>query len=494
MNTDPGPARAGDLHYAGLAALREALHAGRLSAVELVGSVIARIEARDGDINAVVVRDFERALEAARAADRALAAGDRRPLLGIPVTVKESYNVAGLPTTWGMPLGRDWRPTQDAVLVGRLKTAGAIVVGKTNVPFALGDWQSYNDLYGTTRNPWDGDRSPGGSSGGSAAALAAGYVPLELGSDIGGSLRVPAHFCGVFAHKPSQGLLPMRGHTPPGTPDSPRDVDLAVVGPMARSAADLGELFELLALPDQPLATAYQLALPPPRQTRLKDFRVLVLTEFPEIPTDRETQDSLMALAGRLAGHGASVAHESPLLPDLRRSMRSYLSLLGAFMGADMPPQTYAALQREAAQLPADDHSLAATRLRSFTLGHREWVAADRQRGAIIERWRALFEQFDVVLAPVSPSPAFAHDHTPFGARRLAINGQPMDYGDQVAWPGLATLPGLPATAMPMTRSMAGLPIGLQIVGPFLEDRTPLAFAQALEAAEGGFVPPPGFG
>jgi amidase len=203
------------LDYQSTTELVRALAARRISAVELLERAIARIEYYNPAINAVVVRDYVRARAAAIAADAALAQGERRPLLGIPMTVKESFNVAGLPITWGIPMFQYWRPNEDAVAVARLKAAGAIIIGKTNVPFALSDWQSYNDVYGTTNNPWDFGRSPGGSSGGSAASVAAGFVSLELGSDIAGSLRAPAHFCGVFAHKPSYGLVPLRGHSWP---------------------------------------------------------------------------------------------------------------------------------------------------------------------------------------------------------------------------------------------------------------------------------------
>ena len=188
----------------------------RFSSLELTDHLIARIERRDAAINAVVVRDFERAREAARAADAALARGDQRPLLGVPMTVKESFNVAGLPTTWGIPQARNFRANDDALIVARARKAGAVLLGKTNVPIVLDDWQSYNAIYGVTRNPWNLERTPGGSSGGSSAALAAGFAPLELGSDIGGSLRVPAHFTGVMALKPTLGLVPSRGHIPPG--------------------------------------------------------------------------------------------------------------------------------------------------------------------------------------------------------------------------------------------------------------------------------------
>src|SRR5438105_901463 len=237
------------LAYRTAGELATALADREISARELLDAVISRIEALDPKINAVVVRDFDRARAAADAADAALARGERRPLLGLPMTVKEAFHVAGLPTTWGNPKFKDWKAEVDALAVQRLKAAGAIILGKTNVPINLRDWQSYNEVYGTTNNPWDLSRSPGGSSGGGAAALAAGFVPLEFGSDIGGSLRAPAHFCGVFSHKPSLHLVPQRGAGPPKIPANPVRGDLAVIGPMARSAADLALALDVVAGP-----------------------------------------------------------------------------------------------------------------------------------------------------------------------------------------------------------------------------------------------------
>src|ERR1700730_3835638 len=267
--------------------LSAALAAKKVSAVELAQDAISRIERHDGKINAICVRDFDRGLEAARAADAALARGEKKPLLGIPMTVKESYNVAGLPTTWGIPAQKDFRPTEDALSISRVRDAGGVILGKTNVPLGLADWQSYNEIYGTTNNPYDLGRTPGGSSGGSSAALAAGYGPLSLGSDMGGSLRVPAFHCGVCAHKPTFALAPSRGHTPPPFPPLPFDRDLAVIGPMARSAADLSLLLDVIAGPDPMEAgKAYMLALPPPRHGALKNFRVLVILPDPVLPTN----------------------------------------------------------------------------------------------------------------------------------------------------------------------------------------------------------------
>src|SRR5215831_3648207 len=297
--------------------LSAALKAKQVSAVELAQDAIGRIERHDGKINAVCVRDFSRAREAARAADAALARGEDKPLLGIPLTVKESYNVAGLPTTWGIPQHKDFKASEDALPITRVKDAGGVILGKTNVPLGLGDWQSYNDIYGTTNNPYDLARTPGGSSGGSSAALAAGYGPLSLGSDIGGSLRVPAFHCGVYAHKPTYALVPSRGHAPPPFPPLPLDRDLAVIGPMARCAADLSLLLDVIAGPD-PLEAgkAYRLELPPPRHNALKEFRVVIIDTDPLMPTDSVVRGSIEKLAGNLGKADVNVARQSPLLPD----------------------------------------------------------------------------------------------------------------------------------------------------------------------------------
>jgi len=319
----PTPIAGSEWDYRTIKELVGALQARKISARELVDRVIARIETLDQPLNAVVVRDFDRARDAAKSADAALSRGERRPLLGIPMVVKESFNVAGLPTTWGIPKFKDWTPQEDAVTVARVKAAGAVVLGKTNVPIFLGDWQSYNDIYGTTNNPWDLGRTPGGSSGGSAAALAAGFGPLSLGSDIGGSLRAPAHYCGVYAHKPTWGLVPVRGHAAPGTPPLSREIDLAVVGPMARSAADLALTLDVIAGPDEARGgIAYRLALPAARHEELKSFRVLVVDTHPLLPTATTVRTVLDRLSQRLIKAGTRVRHESPLLPDLANSAR----------------------------------------------------------------------------------------------------------------------------------------------------------------------------
>ena len=481
----------GALPYRTAEELLQALANRRVSSRELVDEAIARIEALDHRINAVVVRDFERARAAADDADAALSRGERRPLLGLPMTVKEQFTIAGLPTTWGYPNFRDWRAAADCLPVQRLKAAGAVILGMTNVPLGLADWQSYNEIYGTTNNPWDVTRTPGGSSGGAAAALAAGFVPLELGSDIGGSLRAPAHFCGVFSHKPSLDLVPQRGAGPPRTPVVPVRGDLAVAGPMARSAADLALELAILAGPDE-LAegVGYRLALPPPRHERLAGFRALVINGHPLCPTAANVAAALDALTERLAKLGVDIVRESPKLPDLALTTRTYVELLAAFFAADLPPDRLEAVTAAARSLSADDRSIAACRLRGFTISHAEWILASRRRGALRGRWLALFDDIDVVLCPAMPTAAFLHDHTPMAARELDIDGQKRPYSDQLAWAGPATLNGLPATTAPIGRTETGLPIGVQIIGGYLDDRTTIAFADMLEREFGGFTPP----
>ncbi len=465
----------------------------QISSRELVDSAIARIGAIDPKINAVVVRDFDRARAAADAADAALARGERRPLLGLPMSVKEQFNIAGLPTTWGHPKFKDWRPDADALAVQRLKAAGAIILGKTNVPVDLGDWQSYNEVYGTTNNPWDFGRSPGGSSGGAAAALAAGFVPLELGSDIGGSLRAPAHFCGVFSHKPTLDLVPLRGSGPPQTPAMPVRVDLAVAGPMARSAADLALELQVLAGPDELSdGIGYKLALPPPRHDQLADFRVLVIDEHPLCQTAASVSAALDGLADRLAKGGCTVLRKSSKMPDLARTTRNYVQQLAAFFSADLSPDERLRVEAAAQALSPDDLSITAARLRGLTMSHAAWIKTSRVRTGLRARWQALFQDVDVVLCPPMPTVAFPHDHSsPMMARELDIDGKKVPYGNQLAWAGIATSNGLPATTMPIAHTDGGLPIGVQIIGGYLEDRTTIAFAGLIEREFGGFILPP---
>ncbi|NUT52133.1 MAG: amidase [Saccharothrix sp.] len=469
-----------------------ALRAGAVTSVELTDEAIDRIEREDKVVNAICVPDFDRARAAARRADRALARGEDRPLLGVPVTVKESYDVVGLPTTWGMPAHRDHLPAEDAVQVSRLKAAGAVVLGKTNVPLGLQDIQSFNEIYGTTNNPWDHGRTSGGSSGGSAAALASGFGALSIGSDLAGSLRTPAHFCGVYAHKPTLGLAATRGMAAPPALPLPVDLDLAVVGPMARTARDLALLLDVMAGPDPlTLGKAYHLTLPPARHERLGDFRVLVLDEHPLIPTGSAVREGVNRVAAALVDGGARVERHSALLPDLAEAATLYMQLLISGAVARFPVGTHEQLRARVAGLSADDRSLDAVRLRAMVFSHGDWIEANHRREHHRHGWRRLFAEFDAVVCPITPTPAFPHDHHPNPMeRRIDIDGVEYPYFDQLVWAGLATMPGLPATAVPAGRSAEGLPVGVQLIGPMFEDRTALRLAELLEQRIGGFRAP----
>ena len=461
----------------------KSLHCGDVASVELVERAIERIAQVDGRLNAVVVRDIDRARDAARAADQARRRGDDRPLLGLPMTVKEGFDVAGVTTTWGVP-GHHSSATADAVAIERLRSAGAVILGKTNVATMLADWQTTNPVYGVTNNPWDTTRTPGGSSGGSAAAVASGITALELGSDLAGSLRIPAAFCGVFAHRPSHGIVPMRGFAPPMAPRTRyvQAVDQATVGPLARSAADLRLALDVLAGPDLPVSTGLRLSLPPARHTRLRDYRVLVLDEHPLIPTAVATREALQGLARQLADAGCCVEREARETPDLKDLNDTFAALLMAFMGVDASDEEYAAAE-------------AARRgnwmQQCMTMSHRDWVQLDRHRLALGEQWSRTFEHWDVVLCPAAPCTAFAHDVRPFHERTLFVDGTEVSYEKLPCWTTLATPNGLPVTIVPIGADAAGLPIGAQLIGPPMEDHTPIALADLLERQLGCRSRPP---
>lgn len=464
----------------------------QISAVELTRHYIARIEKFDGALNAVVVRDFERALEAAKSADASLARGRRLgPLHGVPMTVKEAFDVSGLATTWGVPEHRDHIAARDAAAVTQLKAAGAVVLGKTNVPLRLADWQSDNALYGTTCNPWDVARSPGGSSGGSAAALAAGLSGLELGSDIGGSIRNPSHFCGVYGHKPTYGIVPTQGHNPPGVITAP---DLNVVGPMARSAEDLALALDVVAGPDRFRAPAWTLALPPPKAHTLRGLRVALWPSENGVPTSVEIADRVQQVGEALARAGAIVSDRARPAIVPADAYRTYLSLIASSGLVRLPDDYYAATVQGAAALDAGDDSPLAVLTRARVLDHRSWSDHDETRTGYRLRWQAFFEDWDVVLCPISATTAYPHDHRPRLERELVVDGVRTSHYEHYFWVGLATVAYLPSTAFPSGLSRAGLPIGLQIIGPEYGDRTTIEVARLIARELGGFQAPPGFG
>jgi amidase len=457
--------------------------------VELLDFYLARVERHNPALNAVVVWQVEQARERARAADAALARGERwGPLHGIPMTVKESFNVAGLPTTFGNPLWKDNIAAENAFLIYRLLEAGAIVFGKTNVPYMLADAQSYNDIYGTTNNPWDPTRSPGGSSGGEAAALAAGLSALGAGSDIAGSLRNPAHYSGVYGHKPTWGLISTRGHAPPGimTP-----TDISVVGPMARSAEDLDLALHALAAPDLLQRAAWRIELPPPRRRRLRDFRVAVWASSPLCRIDASVSELFDRAIDVILRAGAVV--DSAARPGIEDEAhhRLFMLLLRAATGSRMRDEDFVRQQEIAATLTDDDISDRAAVARGATLSHRAWGTANEAQTKLRYIWQEFFERFDVLLTPVAATAAFPHNHNPNrDERTVLVNGKAVPYAEQLFFAGLASLSYLPATAAPVGLTREGLPAGLQIIGPEGGDLTTIEFARLLAAEIGGFVPP----
>ena len=478
-----------ELAFQSAHALAARIRNRELGSEELLRFYLDRVDRYNPEINAVIWQRREAALAEARAADELLARGGATgPLHGVPMTVKESYNLAGAPTTWGNPEWRDNIAGEDAESVQRLKQAGAIIFGKTNVPLLLADFQSYNDIHGVTGNPYDLSRAPGGSSGGSAAALAAGLTGLETGSDIGGSIRNPAHYCGVFGHKPTWNLLWIRGHAPPG--DMRSVPDISVIGPLARSAEDLETAFLAMAGPDPIAARGYRLDLPAFGDRRLADLRVAVWADDLMAPVAREVGQRVEMVAQALIDAGASVNFDARPEFDAAASHDTYQNLLQATMAARMPDAEYQSLQQHVATLSPDDDSDSARVLRAQVATFRSWRQNDEARAHLRWKWHRFFSDYDVLVTPIMSTPAFAHDHRRFGERTLSINGEERPYFEQVFWAGLTGGAYLPSTVIPTGLNAAGLPIGVQIVGPEYGDLITLGVARRLEQAGFGFTPP----
>ena len=447
-----------ELAYDSALKLADRVRRRELSALELVEHCIARIERLDGDINAVVVRDFEHALMQARLADEALSSGEHiGPLHGVPVTVKEAFDLAAFPTTWGDPELLTHIATRDDPAVARLRAAGAIVLGKTNVATRLQDLQTSNEIYGCTNNPWDLARSPGGSSGGSAASLAAGFAALELGTDLGGSIRNPAHACGVYGHKPSYNVIPTNATSPPQFLSTG---DLGTVGPLARTAEDLALALDLLAGPNEFQLAAWRLSLP--RRSRpLRDYRVAFWLQDAHAPVAREIADRGQQLAQLLAGLGAQVSDHARPECDALRADEMFRRLVDALVNP------------------------------GSTLTHRQWLALEEERTKLRHIWREFFQLWDVLVCPVAPTAAIPHDHTPMRQRKLRVDGVELPFFQQLFWSGLATTSYLPSTAFPVGLNAQGLPVGLQAIGAEYHDHICIEFVTHVAKEIGGFIAPP---
>ena len=483
-----------DLAFRPATALLAALERKETSSEELLRLYLARIERLYATVNAVVTLDADRALAEARRCDGERARGELRgPLHGLPVTVKDSFETEGLLTTsGGSPELRTHVPTRDADLVARLRAAGAVVFGKTNLSTQAMDIQTYNAAFGTTSNPWDAAKTAGGSSGGSAVAMSAGLSALEVGSDLGGSIRIPSAFCGVFGHRPSYGIVPTRGHIPgpPGTLAAP---DLETAGPIARSADDLDLALRLLAGPDEAHAAAWRLELPPPRRRGLSDYRLAAWLDDPAAPVDAALRERLEAVIGELRAAGAEVDTEARPGFALADNARLFMQVLYGSMSAGLPEGQFEKIRARAAALAPDDDSFRARLARDTAQTHREFDLAREERERQRARFSEFFLRYDALLCPAFPTPAFAHDQSPdFARRTLAVNGVPQPYlGTLLGWPALAGLSSLPGTAAPVGFTRDGLPAGIQVVGPFLEDRTAIHVAKLVAEVAGGYAIPP---
>ncbi|QXJ25673.1 amidase [Actinomadura graeca] len=480
-----------DLTFRSAGELAAAVAAKEVSSVELLDHYLARVERLDPQVNAIVARDEEGARAAALAADRAVSQGGPLGRLhGVPVTIKDSIEVAGMRTTGGSARWGHHVSTADAEAVARLKDAGAVVFGKSNLPADARDWQTYNEIYGTTNNPWDPARGPGGSSGGSAAALAAGLTGLELGGDTAGSIRVPAHFCGVYGLRPSYGIVPRHGSVSGHAPGSLAEFDMAVLGPLGRHADDLDLGLDVLAGADRDHAPAWRLELPAPRADTLRGFRVAAWLDDPFCPVDGEPAAIMQAVLEAVRAEGAAVAERAGPV-GLEETMALYLPLLMAQSGLIEPEESYAALLGLAAAEGAEGGFAS-----DMTVGFRDWHALDERRQHSRRRWAGFFRDVDVLLCPVSPTAAFPHDQRPdpgWSVRTLKVNGTDRAYGEMLTWVAPASVNYLPAAVAPAGTTRDGLPVGIQVIAPYLHDRTAVRFVQCLAEVIGGFRRPPGF-
>lgn len=466
----------------------------KIGAVELLDVHLDQVRALNPEINAVVALDEEGARRQARLVDEAgRRSSDEGKLLGLPMTIKDVFPAEGMPVTGGLPHLAGHMPERDADVVERLREAGAVIFGKTNVPEGAGDHQSYNKIHGCTKNPWNPDRTPGGSSGGSAAALASGMTPLEVGSDVGGSIRCPAHFCGVYGHKPSFGIVPTHGHIPP-PPGSLRRGEMSVAGPMARDPYDLELLLDVITAPERAWRKATQLRLPPTRCEKLEDFRVGVWLDAAEYPVDRGYADAIEGLLDDLRHVGVNVSNAKPDV-DPQDSENTYFMMLFGEFCASAPQDMYESSKMARNAKGGDNGRYGEWISEATSQDLRTWLRHLENHERLRQRWASFFENYDILICPVMSTVAFPHDHHGADhvaqlARTVEISGRPMPYLDNLKWPGLITVAHLPSTVVPTRRLVGGLPAGVQAVSSFLCDKTTLRFAQLLHDKLGSYTLP----
>jgi amidase len=490
VQLSPRVTASSDLPFASAIDAARAIRDGEISSLELTRLMFERIE-RYRSLNAVVTVMQDEALERARAADDARAKRQSwGPLHGVPCTVKDAFDTIGVRTTVGVSALKDYVAATDAVVVERLRRAGAIQLGMTNVPPLLRDYQSANPVFGRTNNPWNLERTPGGSTGGGAAALAAGLGYLSIGSDLAGSIRIPAHFCGVYGHKPSYGVIPERGHIPPLPADRPAPPSgLNVVGPLARTAEDLTLAMEVLGGPDADTAIAYKWSLPPARRKQLAEYRVGYVVDDPFCPVTSEVRSVLASTVDALRKAGTPVREGWPTGIDAMEQWHTYYFLLLSAMAAgEVPDEALPDIRKQAES--SNDWRDAAL-VSAVTSPHKVFLQMQRRQLQARAAWQEYFREYDVFLMPVAFIAAFPHEDRPPSRLRTADGERP--YSDLEAWMALPTLSGLPVTVAPVGRNSSGLPVGIQIVGPYLEDATSIDFAARMADVVGGFVAPQGY-
>lgn len=462
-----------------------------IGCLELLDFYLDRVHRHNPELNAIIALDTASARKRAKAADRALRNGrPLGPLHGVPMTIKESFDVIGMPTTWGLAQFRDNFPQRNAVAVERLQSAGANVFGKTNVPVMLTDWQTFNPVYGTTHNPWNLERTPGGSSGGAASALASGMTALEIGSDIGASIRNPAHYCGIYGHKPTFGVCCPDGQSLPGVHTHK---DIAVIGPMARHAEDLALALDVIAGPGAIEGRAWQIKLPRANGMKLRNLRIGVLLTSATAEVDHTVQQAIAQLAQSLARAGARVTDQLPAI-DLDAAHRTFIQLLRSATSTSLSEAQFqrACVAARTADLASDDY--AQWMVKAQSMSHREWQAWNEQRARIALAWEDYFEHYDFLLCPAAATTAFAHDHAgERWERMIDVNGRPQPSTTQMFWAGLSGMAYLPSTVAPIALAADGLPVGVQIVGPKYSDHACIALASLLEKEFYAFAPPPGY-
>lgn len=466
-----------------------AIRAGETTAAEQLRIHFARVDALNPQLNAVIWQDRDSAMAVAQACDAETAKGQSRgPLHGVPITVKESFDLAGSPTTMGIPELKDNIRHEDSDAVARYRAAGGIVYGKTNVPLKLVEWQSFNEIYGSTSNPWDQTRTSGGSSGGSGVSVATGMAALEAGSDIGSSIRNPAHYNGVFGLKPTWNAVSKKGHSMEGWYG---DIDIAVAGPLARTADDLTMAFDVLAGPGPFDASQWALNLPPDGRSRLSEFTVALKLGDPSAPVDQAYLDALARFADQLEAAGARVIRDQ--LPQIESEphFMLYLKLLGAALSLGMSDADAAAAVAPYADAPEDVKRIGGTRMSGTQISHREWLSLDNQRRIARLAFDAFFQEVDVIIAPVASSAAFKKDEAGLRAfRRFPVNNVQQVENTQLFWSGYSGVVGIPSVVGPMAQ-IDGLPVGYQAICGHGRDRTCLAFARAVEREIVGYTPPP---